>query len=216
MIRVLIADDQDLVRAGFRAILEANDDIRVVGEAGDGLAAVEAARATSPDVVLMDIRMPRMDGVEATRRLHDQRVVILTTFDHDEYIVEALRAGASGFLLKDAPPEELVRAVRVVAAGDALLAPGITRQLLDRVAAKLPRARSRLPHALDELTEREREVLLLVARGRSNAEIAAGLHISDTTVKTHVSHVLEKLGLRDRVQAVVLAYETGLIEPGAG
>jgi DNA-binding NarL/FixJ family response regulator len=216
MIRVLIADDQDLVRAGFRAILEAHSDIRVVGEAGDGLAAVEAARATSPDVVLMDIRMPRMDGVEATRRLRDQRVVILTTFDHDEYIVEALRAGASGFLLKDAPPEELVRAVRVVAAGDALLAPGITRQLLDRVAAKLPRAHTGLPHALDDLTERERDVLFLVARGRSNAEIAAGLHISETTVKTHVSHVLEKLGLRDRVQAVVLAYETGLIEPGAG
>jgi DNA-binding NarL/FixJ family response regulator len=216
MIRVLIVDDQDLVRAGFRAILEAHTDIRVVGEAGDGLAAVEAARTTSPDVVLMDIRMPRMDGVEATRRMREQRVVILTTFDHDEYIVEALRAGASGFLLKDAPPEELVRAVRVVAGGDALLAPGITRQLLDRVASKLPRAHTGLPHALDDLTERERDVLLLVARGKSNAEIATGLHISETTVKTHVSHVLEKLGLRDRVQAVVLAYETGLIEPGAG
>jgi DNA-binding NarL/FixJ family response regulator len=215
MIRVLVVDDQDLVRAGFRAILEAQGDIRVVGEAGDGLAAVEAARTTSPDVVLMDIRMPRMDGVEATRRMRDQRVVILTTFDHDEYIVEALRAGASGFLLKDAPPEELVRAVRVVAAGDALLAPGVTRQLLDRVATKLPRADTGLPPALDELTERERDVLLLVARGHSNAEIASALHISETTVKTHVSHVLDKLDLRDRVQAVVLAYETGLIEPGS-
>ena len=213
MIRVLIVDDQHLVRAGFRAILEAQDDIRVVGEAGDGVSALDVARTTPADVVLMDIRMPRMDGVETTRRLRDQKVVILTTFDHDEYVVEALRAGASGFLLKDAPPEELVRAVRVVAAGDALLAPGITRQLLDRVASRLPSARVR-PRELDELTDREREVLVLVARGKSNAEIAAGLHISETTVKTHVSHLLEKLELRDRIQAVVLAYETGLIQPG--
>jgi DNA-binding NarL/FixJ family response regulator len=156
--------------------------------------------------------MPRMDGIEATRRLRDQRVIILTTFDHDEYIVEGLRAGASGFLLKDAPPEELIRAVRVVAAGNAMLAPDVTRRLLDRVAARLPSVRGRPPE-IDELTERERDVLQLVARGRSNSEIAQRLHVSETTVKTHVSHVLEKLGLRDRIQAVVLAYETGMVEP---
>ena len=213
MIRVLIVDDQELMRAGFRMILEAQDDIRVVGEAGDGESAVALAAATRPDVVLMDIRMPRMDGIEATRRLREQRVIILTTFDHDEYVVEALRAGASGFLLKDAPPEELVRGVRAVAAGDALLAPTVTRRLLDRVAATL--TASRAPNAqLDQLTEREREVLELVARGRSNAEIAGELHVSETTVKTHVSHMLEKLELRDRVQAVVLAYECGVVAPG--
>jgi DNA-binding NarL/FixJ family response regulator len=213
MIRVLIVDDQELMRAGFRMILEAQGDIRVVGEAGDGVAAIEAARATRPDVVLMDIRMPRMDGVEATRRMPDARVVILTTFDHDEYIVEALRAGASGFLVKDANPEELVHAVRVVAAGDALLAPAVTRRLLDRVASKLAKPPVQ-PAQFDELTERERDVLQQLARGKSNTEIATSLHISEATVKTHVSHVLEKLGLRDRVQAVVLAYETGLVAPG--
>jgi DNA-binding NarL/FixJ family response regulator len=212
MIRVLVVDDQEMMRAGFRTILEAQGDIAVVAEAGDGEAAIEAAQRTHPDVVLMDIRMPRMDGIEATRRMHDQRVIILTTFDHDEYIVEGLRAGASGFLLKDAPPEELIRAVRVVAAGDAMLAPDVTRRLLDRVAARLPTVRAR-PSEIDELTDRERDVLQLVARGRSNSEIAQRLHVSETTVKTHVSHVLEKLGLRDRVQAVVLAYETGMVEP---
>lgn len=215
MIRVLVVDDQELMRAGFRMILEAQDDLRVVGEAGDGLSAIEAAASTHPDVVLMDIRMPHMDGVEATRRLRGHRVIILTTFDHDEYVVEALRAGASGFLLKDAPPEELVRAVRVVAAGDALLAPTVTRRLLDRVVAQLAVAPTPDPQ-LGQLTEREREVLQLVARGRSNGEIAAELHLSETTVKTHVSHVLVKLDLRDRVQAVVLAYESGLVARGEG
>jgi DNA-binding NarL/FixJ family response regulator len=213
VIRVLLVDDQELMRAGFRMILEAQGDIRVVGEAGDGVSAIEVAATTRPDVVLMDIRMPRMDGVEATGRLRDHRVIILTTFDHDEYVVEALRAGASGFLLKDAPPEELVRAVRVVAAGDALLAPTVTRRLLDRVVAQLTVAPTRNPQ-LEQLTERERDVLQLVARGCSNSEIAAQLHVSETTVKTHVSHMLIKLDLRDRVQAVVLAYEWGLVSPG--
>jgi DNA-binding NarL/FixJ family response regulator len=212
VIRILLVDDQALVRAGFRMILDAEPEMEVVGEAADGREAIDQCRLLSPDVVLMDIRMPRMDGIEATRRLRDQRVVILTTFDHDEYIVEGLRAGASGFLLKDAPPEELIRAVRVVAAGDALLAPDVTRRLLDRVAARLPSVRGRPPE-IDELTERERDVLQLVARGCSNSEIAQRLQVSETTVKTHVSHVLEKLGLRDRVQAVVLAYETGMVEP---
>ena len=214
MIRVVLVDDQDLMRAGFRMILEAEGDITVVGEAGDGVDAIAVVSRTNPDVVLMDIRMPRMDGVEATRRLLRHRVVILTTFDHDEYVVEALRAGASGFLLKDCPPEELVRAVRVVAVGEALLAPTVTRRLLDRVAPTLAPSDGRRPE-LDELTDREREVLVLVARGRSNVEIAAALSISATTVKTHVSHLLEKLGLRDRVQAVVLAYEVGLVAPGS-
>ena len=214
MITVVIVDDQELMRAGFRLILEAAGDIRVVGEAGDGASALDVVRSANPDVVLMDIRMPRLDGVEATRRLRDHRVIILTTFDHDEYIVEALRAGASGFLLKDAPPDELVRAVRVVAAGDALLAPTVTRRLLDRVVPRLSAAPDSSA-ALSLLTEREREVLHLLARGKSNSEIGEVLHISETTVKTHVSHLLEKLDLRDRVQAVVFAYETGLVEPGA-
>lgn len=214
MIRVLVVDDQELVRTGFRMILEAQPDIRVVGEAGDGEQAITLARRTSPDVVLMDIRMPRMDGVTATRHMHDAKVIILTTFDHDEYVVEALRAGASGFLVKDAAPEELVRAVHVVAAGDALLSPGVTRRLLNGM---LPRLRQ-TPEtdALAELTERELDVLRLVARGHSNAEIARTLFLSEATVKTHVSHVLEKLRLRDRVQAVVLAYEAGLVAPGGG
>jgi DNA-binding NarL/FixJ family response regulator len=213
-IRVLIADDQPMMRAGFRMILEAQGDIEVVDEAGDGLEAVEAAERTDPDVVLMDIRMPRLDGVEATRRLAGRKVLILTTFDLDEYVVEALRAGASGFLLKDALPSDLVAAVRTVAAGDALLSPSVTRRLLDRMVSRLPPASTQTPDAIRELTEREREILELLARGLSNAEIAERLVVSEPTVKTHVSHVLAKLGLRDRVQAVVLAYETGLVKPG--
>jgi DNA-binding NarL/FixJ family response regulator len=211
----LIADDQPLMRAGFRAVLEATGEMEVVGEAGDGEAAVELARALSPDVVLMDIRMPRMDGIEATRRLAGHRVLILTTFGLDDYIIDALRAGASGFILKDVPTEELVRAVRVIAAGEALLSPAVTRRLLDRVGRRLPASATTAPAAFAELTEREREVFELLARGLSNAEIAELLVVGDATVKTHVSNVLMKLGLRDRVQAVVLAYESGLIAPGA-
>ena len=209
-IRVVIADDQAMMRAGFRMILEAQPDIEVVGEAGDGVEAVDVATRLRPDVVLMDIRMPRLDGVEATRRLTGQRVLILTTFGLDEYIVDTLRAGASGFLLKDAPPEELVRAVRVVAAGDALLSPAVTRRLLDSVVPRMSSPQRESPRALEDLTEREREVLRLVAQGLSNREIADRLVVGEATVKTHVSHVLMKLGLRDRVQAVVLAYEVGL------
>ena len=214
MLRLLIADDQPLMRAGFRAVLEATGDMRVVGEAGDGAEAVRAARELRPDVVLMDVRMPNLDGIEALRRMPGQRVLMLTTFGLDEYIVEALRAGASGFITKDVPADELVRAVRIVAAGDALLTPAVTRQLLDRVARRLPAPVTGDPGAFAELTEREREVLELLARGMSNAEIAAALVVGDATVKTHVSNVLMKLGLRDRVQAVVLAYETGLVTPG--
>jgi DNA-binding NarL/FixJ family response regulator len=190
--------------------------MEVVAEASDGLEAVSAARATRPDVVLMDIRMPKLDGIEAIRRLPTHRVLILTTFGLDEYIVEALRAGASGFITKDVPAAELVRAVRVVAAGEALLTPAVTRQLLDRVARRLPAPVAQTPESLAELTDREREVLELLARGMSNAEIAEALVVGDATVKTHVSNVLMKLGLRDRVQAVVLAYEIGLVKPGAG
>ncbi len=215
MIRVVVVDDQELMRVGFRLILEAAGDIRVVGEAGDGASAIDVVAATRPDVVLMDIRMPLLDGVEATRRLRDHRVLMLTTFDHDEYVVEALRAGASGFLLKDAPPAELVHAIRVVAAGDALLSPTVTRRLLDRVVPTLSPAPSDPSSLLAQLTERERAVLLHLARGRSNSEIAEQLHISEATVKTHVSHLLEKLELRDRVQAVVLAYEVGLVTRGS-
>ena len=213
-LRLLIADDQPLMRAGFRAVLEATGEMEVVGEAGDGEAAVELARALSPDVVLMDIRMPRLDGIEATRRLAGHRVLILTTFGLDDYIIDALRAGASGFILKDVPTEELVRAVRVIAAGEALLSPAVTRRLLDRVGRRLPASATTAPAAFAELTEREREVFELLARGLSNAEIAELLVVGDATVKTHVSNVLMKLGLRDRVQAVVLAYESGLIAPG--
>ena len=213
-LRLLIADDQPLMRAGFRAVLEATGEMEVVGEVDDGEQAVTAARALSPDVVLMDIRMPRLDGIEATRRMPNQRVLILTTFGLDDYIIEALRAGASGFITKDVPAEELVRAVKAVAAGDALLSPSVTRQLLDRVGRRLPAPVGGDPGALSELTEREREVLVLLARGMSNAEIAAALVVGEATVKTHVSNVLAKLGLRDRVQAVVLAYEIGLVEPG--
>jgi DNA-binding NarL/FixJ family response regulator len=212
-IRVLIADDQSLVRTGFRKILESEPDLVVVGEAGDGGDAVEACRLLAPDVVLMDIRMPRLDGLEATRRLAGKtRVLILTTFDIDEYVYEALRAGASGFLLKDAPADQLVAAIRVVAAGEALLAPSVTRRLIAEFAHRPPP--SARPAAVEALSPRELEVLLFVGRGLSNAEIAAELYVGDATVKTHVSRILQKLGLRDRVQAVVLAYETGLLQPG--
>lgn len=220
-IRVLLVDDQPLLRTGFRMILEAEQDLVVVGEAGDGLQALDQVRALQPDVVLMDIRMPRMDGVEATRQITGPerngpaKVLVLTTFDLDEYVVEALRAGASGFLLKDAPANELVQAIRVVAGGEAMLAPSITRRLLDKYAGHLPSGEDSLPDTLGTLTEREVEVLKLVARGLSNAEIAADLFVSETTVKTHVGHVLTKLGLRDRVQAAVYAYESGLVRPGA-
>ncbi|HEV7935791.1 MAG TPA: response regulator transcription factor [Actinomadura sp.] len=221
-IRVLLVDDQPLLRRGFRLILEAETDIAVVGEAGEGASAVELARSMLPDVVLMDVRMPGVDGIEATRRIvrestatHDCRVLILTTFDLDEYVIEAVRAGASGFLLKDSPPEDLVAAIRIVAAGDAIVAPSVTRRLLDKFATRLPAVReSAPPPGLDSLTDREREVLGHVARGLSNAEIAAELVVSETTVKTHVGNVLAKLRLRDRVQAVVYAYETGMSRPG--
>ncbi len=215
-IRVLIADDQALIRGGFRLILDAQDDIEVAGEAIDGRDALEQYRRLSPDVVVMDVRMPAMDGIEATRRLTSSeppaRVLILTTFDLDEYVYEALRAGASGFLLKDRPPEELVAAVRVVAEGEALLAPSVTRRLIHEFASK-PEPKAPAPE-LGELTEREHEVLVLMARGLSNAEIASELFLAHTTVKTHVGHVLQKLRLRDRAQAVVVAYESGLVRPG--
>jgi DNA-binding NarL/FixJ family response regulator len=212
-LRVVIADDQPMMRAGFKAVLESTGDILVVGEAGTGEEAVAVATEHGPDVVLMDIRMPGMDGIEATRRLPRQRVLILTTFGLDEYIIDALRAGASGFLLKDAPTEEVVAAVRAVAAGDAVLSATVTRQLLDQVARRLPAAVSRRPDALESLTDREREVLRMLAAGLSNAEIAAALVVSEATVKSHVSHLLGKLDLRDRVQAVIYAYETRLIAP---
>ena len=213
-LRVVIADDQPLMRAGFKAVLEATGSIEVVAEASTGEEAVRAATAHTPDVVLMDIRMPEMDGIKATRRLPRQRVLILTTFGLDDYIIDALRAGASGFLLKDAPTHEVVAAVRAVAAGDAVLAPAVTRQLLDQVGRRLPSAVSRTPLEA-ELTEREREVLSMLATGMSNSEISEALVLSEATVKTHVSNLLGKLGLRDRVQAVIYAYETGLIAPGA-
>jgi DNA-binding NarL/FixJ family response regulator len=215
-VRVLIADDQALVRGGFRMILEAKEDMEVVGEAGDGAEAVELVARLQPDVVLMDVRMPDMDGIEATRRVvasgSSARIVILTTYDVDEYVFAALRAGASGFLLKDVRPPELTEAIRVVARGDALLAPGVTRRLLDRFAGVLPDGAAR-PSDLDELTEREFEVLRFVALALSNAEIASRLVLTEATVKTHVSSVLRKLGLRDRVQAVVFAYDVGLVRP---
>lgn len=218
-IRVLIADDQALVRTGFKMILDAEEDIDVIGEARDGAEAVKLARDLRPDVVLMDIRMPELDGIEATRRVlsgHGEaptRVLMLTTFDLNEYVYEALRAGASGFLLKDVPAEQLAAGVRVVAAGEALLAPSITKRLIEEFT-QVPQAASAPPPALGELTPRELEVFKLVARGLSNAEIAAELVVSETTVKTHVARVLMKLGLRDRVQAVVMAYEAGVVAPG--
>jgi DNA-binding NarL/FixJ family response regulator len=215
-IRVLIADDQELVRTGFRVILNAESDLEVVGEARDGREAIDAVRSLNPDVVLMDIRMPNLDGIEATRRIaaaqDAPRVLILTTFDLDEYVYEALRAGASGFLLKDAGADELVQAVRIVAAGEALLAPSITRRLIEDFARRPPRREQ--PAALFELTRRELEVLRLLARGLSNADIAHELVLGDATVKTHIARIFAKLDLHDRAQAVVLAYETGLIQPG--
>lgn len=213
-IRVLIVDDQPLARAGFKAVLEATGTIQVVAEAESGEQAIQLARHHDPDVVLMDVRMPGIDGIEATRRMPHQKILILTTFGLDDYIIEALRAGASGFLIKDAPVEELVRAVRAVAAGDAQLSPAVTKRLLDQVGRRLPAAVQRGTGSLAQLTEREHEVLRLVAVGMSNAEIAAALLVSEPTVKTHVSSVLQKLGLRDRVQAVIYAYENGLIAPG--
>jgi DNA-binding NarL/FixJ family response regulator len=218
-IRVLIADDQALVRSGFRMVLDAEDDLEVVGEAANGRQAIDSVRRLKPDVVLMDIRMPELDGIAATREIAGDdgdalaRVLILTTFDLDEYVYDALGAGASGFLLKDAPPEQLIAGIRVVAAGEALLAPAITRRLIEDFSRARP-ARSETPPGLDELTPRELEVLGLLARGLSNAEIAESLIVGETTVKTHVARVLMKLGLRDRVQAVVLAYESGLVTPG--
>jgi DNA-binding NarL/FixJ family response regulator len=219
-IRVLLVDDQQLVRTGFRMILADEADIEVVGEAPDGQAGIDAVRRLRPDVVVMDIRMPVLDGVEATRRLVADpsiaaRVLVLTTFDADEFVLEALRAGASGFLLKDVAPDDFATAIRTVAAGDALLAPSVTRRLLDRFRDRLPGPPDASHERLRELTERELEVLRLVARGLSNREIAERLVLAEPTVKTHVSHVLLKLDLRDRAQAVVLAYEAGLVRPGA-
>jgi DNA-binding NarL/FixJ family response regulator len=216
---VVIVDDQALVRAGFRMILEAEEDMDVVGEAANGQEAVAQTRRLRPDVVLMDVRMPEVDGIEATRRLLsddaiDAKVVMLTTFDMDEYVYDALRAGASGFLLKDVPPEQLVDGIRAVAKGDALLAPSVTRRVIEEFVRRPPASVRTLPPKLEELTVRELQVLKLIARGLSNAEIATELFISETTVKTHVAHVLMKLDLRDRVQAVVAAYESGLVEPG--
>ncbi|SDQ78491.1 response regulator transcription factor [Quadrisphaera sp. DSM 44207] len=217
VVRVVLVDDQDLVRTGFRMILGVEPDLQVVGEAADGAAAVALVRATAPDVVLMDVQMPGVDGLTATREVVAttcSAVVVLTTFDRDDYLFAALEAGASGFLLKNAGPEELVAAVRLVAAGEALLDPAVTRRVIERFAARPGRAAR--PDLLTALTEREREVLVLLARGWSNAEIAQCLVLSEATVKTHVSHLLAKLGLRDRVQAVVHAYETGLVAPGEG
>jgi DNA-binding NarL/FixJ family response regulator len=221
-IRVVVADDQALVRSGFTVLLSGEPDIDVVGEAGNGAEAVAVAAREHPEVLLMDVRMPVMDGLEATRRitgdesLASTRVVILTTFDLDEYVYEALRAGASGFLLKDTLPVDLLNAVRVVAAGDALIAPRITRRLIEEFARRPgPAATDATRTALDQITEREREVLELVARGQSNAEIAAQLYVSHATVKTHVSRLLMKLDARDRAQLVMIAYETGVVKPGA-
>ena len=217
-IRIVLVDDQELVRTGFRMVLDAQPDMTVVGEAADGLAAVEFARTHSADVMVMDARMPRMDGVAATRQIRQAgdrpRVLMLTTFDLDEYAFAALKAGASGFLLKDVPPEELLFAIRAVHSGDAVVAPSTTRRLLDRFAPMLPAGDSQAASELEELTERERQVLVLVAQGLSNAELAQRLFVSEATVKTHVGRILAKLGLRDRVQAVVYAYENGLVRAG--
>jgi len=215
-VRVLLADDQALVRAGFRMIIDDQDDMQVVGEAGDGQQAVHLAKRTRPHVVLMDIRMPNMDGIEATKQLAAQpeapRIVILTTFDLDEYVYHALTAGASGFLLKDLPPAELVAAIRAVAAGDALLAPPITRRLIEQFVRRQPAPD--LTRLLDALSDRELDVLRLIAQGRSNAEIAGALLLGESTIKTHVGHLLDKLTLRDRVQLAIFAYESGLAQPG--
>jgi len=219
VIRLLLVDDQPLVRAGLRMVFEPEADVEILGEAADGDEALRQVRQLRPDVVLMDVRMPRRDGIQATRAIlggafeEPPRVLVLTTFDDDEYVYEALRGGASGFLLKDAPPEALVAAVRGVVAGDALLAPAVTRRLVEGFAHRRPAPA--VPPGLAELTEREHEVFRLVARGLSNMEIAERLHVGESTVKTHVGHVLSKLELRDRVQAVVLAYEAGVVEPGS-
>jgi DNA-binding NarL/FixJ family response regulator len=219
-ITVLIADDQPLMRAALRMTLAGEPDIEVVGEAADGMEAVELAERLRPDVAVMDIRMPNLDGVAATRRLTSPgdgkpvKVLAITTFDLDEYVVEALRAGASGFLLKDATPEELVHAVRVIRAGNALLAPTVTKRLLDQYARRLPPATPQSVEMLDKLTNRELAVLNLLARGHSNAEVGQALHLAETTVKTHVAHLLAKLGLADRVHVIVFAYESGLVKPG--
>ena len=219
-ISVLIADDQALMRAGFRMILEAEPDLEVVGEAADGREAVAEAGRLRPHVVLMDVRMPEMDGIEATRRLldgnGDTKVVMLTTFDMDEYVYEALRAGASGFLIKDVPPEQLVAGIRSVASGDSLLAPSVTRRLIQEFVRRPPDALRPPPPELDRLTAREVDVLRMMASGLSNSEIATEFFVSETTVKTHVAHVLAKLSLRDRVHAAVFAYESGLVQPGSG
>ena len=213
MIRVVIADDQAMVRGGFRMIVQSQPDMQVAGEAADGQEAIDLVRKERPDVVLMDIRMPRVDGIEATRQVSSTtRVVILTTFELDEYVFDALAAGASAFLLKAAPPEDLIRAIRVVSQGDALLAPSVTKRLIEEFARR-PEPAMRRTKELETLTERERDVLKEVARGLTNAEIAAKLHVGETTVKTHVAHLLDKLELRDRVQAVILAYEAGLTSP---
>ncbi|MGH3986009.1 MAG: response regulator [Actinomycetes bacterium] len=219
-IGVLIVDDQALARTGLRMVLEVEPDIDIVGEAADGEEAVSVAAATNPDVILMDVRMPRMDGLEATRRIvrsreHGPQVLILTTFDLDEYVYQALLAGASGFVLKDIPPEQLVEAIHVVANGDALLSPTITRRLIEEFVRRPPDAARPLPRELEQLTPRESEILRFVARGLSNAEIAAQAFVSEPTVKTHIARILMKLGLRDRVQVVVYAYEHGLATPGA-
>jgi len=220
-IRVILIDDQELVRTGFRMILDGQPDIEVVGEAGDGLRGVETAERLRPDVAVMDIRMPILDGIAATRRIvrdgraPETRVLVLTTFDADENVIEALRAGASGFLLKDVTPSDFAAAIRTIAAGEALLAPTVTRRLLDRFADRLPPINEERHAALRELTDRELEVLKLVGRGLSNREIADQLVLAETTVKTHVSHLFDKLELRDRAGAVVLAYEAGLIRPGS-
>jgi DNA-binding NarL/FixJ family response regulator len=214
-LRVVIADDQPLLRAGFKALLETAGDIEVVAEAATGAEAISLTREQRPDVVLMDIRMPGIDGIEATRQLAPTPVLILTTFGLDEYIIQALRAGASGFILKDTQVEDLLHAVRTVAGGEAFLSPAVTRRLLDQVARRLPASVDRRPQQLDDLTERELVVLRMLAAGLTNAEIAAALVLSEATVKSHVSKVLQKLALRDRVQAAIFAYEIGLIQPGA-
>lgn len=220
-IRILIADDHELMRGGLRGMLDAQDDMEVVGEAADGAEAVDQAIALHPDVVIMDIRMPRLDGIEATRRLKAQgesapRVLVLTTFDLDEYVWQALRAGAGGFMLKDAPPRQMAEAVRTVAGGETLLAPAVTRRMVERFVRTPATPDEAVRQTFGELTDRELEIVQLVARGMSNKEIAEQLYLSDATVKTHVTRILSKLELRDRVQIVVLAYESGLIEPGAG